>query len=188
MHRPTQPVAARTSTLVMMSCWLTLAATSALGAAPAAAQERPDREAPSQRLASDPERTTWDVALTVDALGPLFGRYGAQLEVAPVRWGSLALGGAWRAGGEAGDVDLAIGARWWPLGEGLEGGYLGPAIVTARRGAGLAWGAEVEVGWQFVWDGWVVAAGARCGWPMASPGATQTWDVGARLALGRAWR
>jgi hypothetical protein len=165
-----------------------LAAASAGGSTDAAAQARPDREAPSQRLASDPDRSVWDVTLTLDALGPLFGRYGAQLEVAPVRWGSLAIGAAWRAGGASGDANLSVGARLWPLAEGLEGPFLGPTLVAAGRASTLTWGAEVEVGWQFVWDGWVVAAGARCGWHTGLPGGAQAVEFGARLAIGRGWR
>lgn len=152
-----------------------------------AAQSLRDRRAPSQRLASDPDRSAWVVALTVDALGPLIGRYGARLEFAPKRFAAVAVEAAWRADGAAGDLDVSFGATWWPFADGLEGPYLGPTLVAARRDTALAWGADVELGWQFVWDGWVVAAGARCGWHEARDDA-QAVALGARLALGRAWR
>jgi hypothetical protein len=164
--------------LVVTSAWPILAA----------AQPRPDRDAPSQQLASDPDRSAWDVALTVDVLGPLVGRYGAELAFAPTRWSAITVGAAWRTGGIPGDLDLTIGARWWPWSEGLEGPYLGPGLVAARRDASLLWGADVELGWQFVWDGWVVAAGARCGFYEGNDDSGRPIELGARLALGHAWR
>ncbi len=154
----------------------------------ARAQARPDRPAPSQHLASDRDLSAWDVALTVDVLGPLSARYGARLEVAPARWASVALGMDWRPPHGDDAVDLTASAQLWPLADGLEGPYIGSGVVLARRAAGLGWAAQGEVGWQWVWSGVVLAGAARCGWHAPHAGEAQGLELGARLALGWAWR
>jgi hypothetical protein len=172
---------------------LALAAAALLAeAAPALAQSRQELDAASQALDSDPDLAAWDLALTTNLLGPLFGSYGARVEVAPTRWLSLAASPAWlvTAGGSGVALDLA--AHLWPLGAGLDGAFVGPSLTAARldgNGApDFTLGASCEAGWQAVWSGLAVSVSAEVGWAVRAGDASSSPWVGVRVGLGWAWR
>lgn len=164
----------------------------ASAAQPAAAQSRAEVAAASQELGSDPDLAAWDIALTTDLLGPVFGSYGVRIEVAPTRWLSLAASPAWQTTDTASGLALVLSAHLWPMARGLDGLFVGPNVSAARlEGNGAAQiflGAGAEAGWQIVWGGLAVAVSGEIGWATQTDGAASGLTLGARVALGWAWR
>ena len=161
-------------------------------ATPALAQSGAETAAASQELGSDPDVAAWDIALTTDLLGPVFGSYGVRVEVAPTRWLSLAASPAWQTTDTASGLALVLSAHLWPLGRGLDGLFVGPNVSAARLesngSAQIVVGAGAEAGWQIVWGGLAVAVSGQIGWAAQTDGAASGLTLGARVALGWAWR
>ena len=156
------------------------------------AQARAETEAATQELGSDPDVAVWDVALTTNVLSPVFGSYGARVEVAPAAWLSLAVSPAWLSATNATGLELTVSAHVWPLAAGLDGPFVGPHLRGARveiNGAASAvLGVGAEVGWQIVWGGLAVAMSGEVGWETRTDSGDANLSLGARLALGWAWR
>jgi hypothetical protein len=142
-----------------------VAALFALAGIPSVAAAQPgsaDAPAPSLAVPTDPDLPHYALAITADPLAAFFGDYGLRIE------GTVGAAHALfaRPSYIVADTDalsLEVGYHLFFLGEGLDGGYLGPALgvaVTTERA--LAVSASVEAGWQWVWDGLVlgIAGGA----------------------------
>ena len=161
-------------------------------ATPAAAQSREEADAASQELGSDPDLAAWDIALTTDLLGPVFGSYGVRIEVAPTRWLSLAASPAWQTTDTANGLALVLSVHLWPMARGLDGLFIGPNVTAARLesngAAQIVVGAGAEAGWQIVWGGLAVAVSGQVGWAAQTDGAVSGLTLGARVAIGWAWR
>lgn len=163
-----------------------------LVAEPARAEAPP----PSQALASDPGPPFPRIGLSVDGFAIAFADYGARVEWAPERWIStaLVLGVSRRHGGDAALAELALTA--WPLGWGLEGLFVSPAIGIAYAGPWNGENVEArtvgrfggDVGWQFLWGDLSIALGAGAtGFVDAGTGAIWVEPRG-RIALGVTFR
>lgn len=140
-----------------------------LVSAPAASASADDAP-PSQALDSDPGPPFPRIGLSADGVSIALGDYALRIEGAPDPWHApwLNLGASRRHGPDT----LLIEAGWgiWPLGWGLEGLYVSPAIGVNITGpwngedadAQMLLRAGGEAGWQFLWAdvSITVAAGA----------------------------
>lgn len=133
-------------------------------AAPAAVAAQPGADAPAPSLAvpTDPDLPHYAIAVTADPLAAFFGDYGLRVEGAVGAAHALFARPSYLVA-EADALSLEVGYHLFFLGEGLDGGYVGPALgvaVTTERA--LTVSASLEAGWQWIWDGLVlgVAGGA----------------------------
>lgn len=162
-------------------------------AIPARADDAPP---PAQDLASDPGVPFPRIALTVDGAAIAFADYAIRADVAADRWisGWLSVGLSRRHGGDA--VLIEAGGALWPLGWGLEGLWIAPAIGIAIAGPwnGDDPGARTvlryggDVGWQFLWGDLVIALGAGATGLTAIEGGATWVEPRFRGALGFVWR
>jgi hypothetical protein len=138
---------------------LALALVSATTPLPAAAQDDP--EAPSLALASDPEPPYWSIAISADPVGAFFGDFALKIDVALGRYHAIYLEPRYFDAYVAGGIGAEVGYRVHPLGEGLSGLFIGPAIgagaLDPAAPRAFLW-AGADVGWRFVWGGIVLGA------------------------------
>jgi hypothetical protein len=163
-------------------------------AAPARAE---DAAPPTQSLRSDPDVPFPRIELSADGASIAFADYALRVDVAPERWGGawLVTGLSRRHGGDA--LLIEVGGALWPLGWGLEGLWISPALGVAIAGP---WNGESDaarsvlrfggdVGWQLLWGDLAVALGAGATGFAALDGTGAVWvEPRFRAALGVVWR
>ena len=131
----------------------------AMLAAPSSAAAQPgsvDAPAPSLAVETDPDLPYYVLAVTADPLAAFFGDYGLRIEGAAGDAHALFARPSYIVA-DTDALSLEVGYHLFYLGEGLDGGYLGPALgVAVTTARALTVSASVEAGWQWVWDGLVL--------------------------------
>lgn len=164
---------------------------------PRATAQVDDQAAPSQALASDPGVPFPRIGISADGAAIAFADYGARLELAPDRAisGWISAGLSRRHGGEA--LLIEAGGSLWPLGWGLEGPWIAPAIGVAIAGPWNGDSAEArsvlrfggDVGWQVLWGDLSIALGAGATGFASLDGSGSLWvEPRFRAALGLVFR
>jgi hypothetical protein len=119
---------------------------------PGAMAHAQDPEAPSQELSTDPEPPTPLGAATVDPLGMAFGEWTARFELALVPAHAILVEVGYRDTSLSPGITVELGYHLYPLGEGVDGPFVGPSVgfaITTDRAEVSAFGA-LEAGWQLV--------------------------------------
>lgn len=176
--------------------WLALALFTAL-AAPEPARAQDEHPAPSQALASDPGVPYPRIELSADGAAIAFADYAARLDLAAERWiaGWASVGLSRRHGGET--LLIEGGGALWPLGWGLEGLWIAPAIGVAIAGPWNGESADArsvlrfggDLGWQLLWGDLAIALGLGATGFAALDGSGAIWvEPRVRAALGIVWR
>lgn len=153
--------------------------------------------APSQALASDPGVPFPRIGLSADGAAIAFADYAARLELAPERWisGWLVAGLSRRHGGET--LLIEAGGSIWPLGWGLEGLWIAPAVGVAIAGPWNGDSPEArsvlrfggDLGWQILWGDVSIALGAGATGFTALDATGSVWvEPRFRAALGLVFR
>ncbi len=150
-------------TRALPSTWLALAFALAL---PEVALAQGGASAPPLSLASDPEPPYWAIAATTDAVGPFFGDFTLEVDVAIGRAHSLFVRPRYFDAYGSGGIGAEIGYRLHPLAEGLARLFLDIAIgagaLDFETPQATLW-AGADVGWRFVWGGLVLGvSGGVC--------------------------
>ena len=149
-----------------------------------------ERAAPSLRVETDAEVPVRTLAATVDPLAAFFARYGVEVELAVADLHSIRLLPQLEVGEPDDALGLEVGYHLWPLAQGLEGLFLGPAVALSVTSPGRAVRVlgVLEVGYQLVWDGIVLAAcvGLAADRDLTTQSAIRV-RARVRLALGYAW-
>ncbi len=154
-------------------------------AAPAAAQDAP---APSLEVRTDPEIPYHRLGVSADPLAVFFGEYGVRFEGTVGAAHSLFVEPAYLYADQTHAIGIEGGYHLWPLGAGLSGLFAGAAFgAYVTTGRVLTTTASLEVGYQHVWDGLVLGAGA--GVTAAHTSGQGRWSLFPRvvLSLGYAW-
>jgi len=111
-----------------------------------------DRPAPSQQLSSDPAPPVPDLTIGVDPIGMAFGEWGGRVELALSPSHAFFFAPGYRTGVLSPGISLEVGYHLFPLGNGLDGPFVGPSVGAAislgdarfsLRGAMMA-------GWQVI--------------------------------------
>ncbi|MBW2460844.1 MAG: hypothetical protein JRH11_04305 [Deltaproteobacteria bacterium] len=115
----------------------------------AALAQAEDRVAPSQNLSTDPAPPVPDLAIGVDPIAMALGEWGARGELAVTPSHALFVSPGYRTGALSPGISLEIGYHLFPLGDGLDGPFIGPSIgvavsvdsarVSLRGGATAGW-------------------------------------------------
>lgn len=99
---------------------------------PVARARAPEAPAPSLESRIDQRVEPWTGhALTVDAVGIVFGEYDLRIDVGLARWVGVGLVPGWRRRSGLHGPSLGVTLEAWPLGRGLDGLALGVEVQTA---------------------------------------------------------
>lgn len=125
----------------------------------------PPREAPAPTLESRVDRPLepWTAhALTVDAVGLVFGAYDLRIDLGLARFVGVALMPGWRRRDGLHGPSFGVALEAWPLGRGLDGLALGieaqVAWLPAEPDRGL-FSVAGYAGYRHVWRGIVAGIG-----------------------------
>lgn len=129
------------------------------------ARRSPPREAPAPSLESRVDRPLepWTAhALTVDAVGLVFGAYDLRIDLGLARFVGVALMPGWRRRDGLHGPSFGVALEAWPLGRGLDGLALGieaqVAWLPAEPDRGL-FSVAGYAGYRHVWRGIVAGIG-----------------------------
>ncbi len=111
-----------------------------------------DPIAPSQGLSTDPAPPVPDLAISVDPIAMALGEWGARGEVAVTPSHALFVSPGYRTGAISPGISLEVGYHLFPLGDGLDGPFIGPLVGVAISldSVGVSVRGGAEAGWQVI--------------------------------------
>lgn len=178
----------------MQRCMLVAGLVFALGAGASGVQAQDhDGAAPSLAVEADTDPPGYVFSLTADALGLVLGHYALSFEIAFAPAHAVWLSPSYDAVDGASGFGLEAGYHLWPLAEGTEGLFLGPVLGAARASSdqesATVLSVAAEIGWQVVWGGFAIAAGAGATLAYARSDSRETTEVipRVRISLGWSW-
>ncbi len=158
---------------------------------------RADDPPPAQTLPSAPGLPFPRIELSADGAAIAFSDYALRVDLALEPWIAawFAVGMSRRHGGET--ILVEVGGTLWPLGWGLEGLWIAPAVGVAIAGPWNGDSMEArtvlryggDVGWQFLWGDIAIALGGGATGFAALDGSGEIWvEPRVRAAVGIVWR
>ncbi|MCA9602583.1 MAG: hypothetical protein R3A78_15440 [Polyangiales bacterium] len=125
-----------------------------------------------------------------DLVGIFFGRYAVRFEGAPTRHHSIWFAPSWSEVLARRSLGFELGYHLWPMGDGLDGLFVGPSVALALAGnaAPHAIVGGGEAGYQWFLGGVTLTAVGGVTYAYAlDDGARNEWEGRVQAMVGYAW-